>query len=183
MKIDSLDRCIRVLSWVVALIGAYGISLFLDWGDCYFRWNHSGMTSVWRLDPPLGECRVRLSDGRIVPDRMVRVKDYAADKRQNSVVLVALYGHSPGKIYSAQIPGDLRHLAQSVGVYRAVWMPQQISASRASHLIGPLRDGLIKLQSSPDFYAAEEARELARFLAEYLAACEQNPDADVRVTQ
>ena len=92
------------------------------------------------------------------------------------------------RVYDANITHNLGAMADAAGIYEYLWRPDEIGVSKASELIEPLRKGLALLKSDPehfkDFNAANGwglYEHFVPFVEKYLAACEDNPDADVSV--
>lgn len=89
-------------------------------------------------------------------------------------------------VYHRNITHNLTTMADACGVYHACWRPDEIGVTHARQLIQPLTDGLHKLRADPDRYKVYNPPNgwgdydgLVRFVADYLAACERNPDARV----
>jgi len=91
-------------------------------------------------------------------------------------------------VYTANITHNLNKMAQEAGIYEHLWRPDEIDITNAGQLIGPLREGLALLKSDPNRFEAFNPENgwgtyegLVSFVEKYLAACEENPDADVSV--
>lgn len=96
----------------------------------------------------------------------------------------------PTEVYSANITHNLGAMAKEAGIYKHLWRPDEIGVTKAAQLIEPLRAGLALLQSDEARFRPFDApngwgryEHLVPFVAEYLAACEANPDADVHVSR
>ena len=90
-------------------------------------------------------------------------------------------------VYRGNITHNLNTMAEEAGIYQHLWRPEEIDITKSGQLIGPLRDGLGLLQSEPDRFKVFNPPNgwgnyegLVRFVADYLAACERFPDANVR---
>ena len=96
----------------------------------------------------------------------------------------------PMTVYEANITHNLGAMAKEAGIYQQLWRPDEIGVTKAAELIEPLRAGLTLLEGDEarfrkfnpsngwgDYYG------LVEFVRQYLAACESNPDADVRVSR
>jgi hypothetical protein len=97
-------------------------------------------------------------------------------------------GDNSETVYSANITHNLNKMAREAGIYEALWRPEEIGIAKAEQLIAPLRDGLALLKSDPARFKAFNPSNgwgnydgLARFVTDYLAACEEWPDAEVSV--
>lgn len=95
-----------------------------------------------------------------------------------------------GEVYSANITHNLNKMADEAGIYQALWRPEEIGIEKAEQLITPLRDGLALLNSDPDRFKQFNPENgwgtyeaLGRFVADYLAACEEYPTATVHVSR
>lgn len=92
------------------------------------------------------------------------------------------------QVYSDNITHNLTAMAEAAGIYRELWRPEEIGITKAAQLIEPLKAGLVKLKANPAEYEKHDApngwgqyKNFVPFVENYLAACEQYPDADVRV--
>lgn len=93
-------------------------------------------------------------------------------------------------LYWANITHNLNRMAGEAGIYEHLWRPDEIGITTARQLIEPLHKGLVLLRSDPARFRAFDApngwglhEHLVSFVAEYLAACEEYPDATVRVSR
>lgn len=99
-------------------------------------------------------------------------------------------GHAigePRRVYSRNITHNLGKMAAEAGLYDACWHPDRRGWARACDLIEPLRAGLERLRADEKYYRQWDApngwglyEHLVEFVADYLAACELNPNANVR---
>lgn len=94
------------------------------------------------------------------------------------------------EVYSANITHNLGAMAGAAGIYKALWRPEEIAITKAKQLINPLKEGLMMMVSEPAKYQALNPSNgwgsYDRFLpwiANYLQACIDNPDADVQVSR
>lgn len=94
------------------------------------------------------------------------------------------------EVYSANITHNLNVMATHAGIYDCMWRPEENGIKRARDLIPSLRSGLAKLKAEPDHFAQFNAsngwglyENFVPFVAKYLAACEENPEAFVRVSR
>lgn len=91
-------------------------------------------------------------------------------------------------VYSQNITHNLGDMADAAGIYECMWHPETTGIKKASQLIQPLRDGLALLNSDPNQFEAFNPpngwgnyKGLCEFVADYLKACQEYPDADVSV--
>ena len=93
------------------------------------------------------------------------------------------------EIFRGNYTHNVGKMASAAGIYQAVWRPEELGITLAGQLIEPLRAGVEKMESDPDKFKklnpANGWGSYAPFLAwlkEYLAACEENPLAEVSVS-
>ena len=93
-------------------------------------------------------------------------------------------------IYDSNITHNLSAMASDAGIYRHLWRPEELGITKAAQLIEPLRMGLLLLKSDPARFQKHNApngwglyEHFVPFVENYLAACEENPDAAVRVSR
>lgn len=93
-------------------------------------------------------------------------------------------------IYDANITHNLNKMAEEAGIYIHLWRPEEIGITKAQQLISPLRAGLALLLSDPERFKKFDPENkwgdysgLVDFVRSYLAACEENPDAEVSVSR
>lgn len=96
----------------------------------------------------------------------------------------------PTEVYSSNITHNLNTMAEAAGIYKHLWRPDELGIKTAAELIEPLREGLARLRATPDVFVALEPenkwgtyRDFVPWVARYLAACEENPDATVGVSR
>lgn len=94
------------------------------------------------------------------------------------------------KAYSANITHNLGKMADAAGIYKPLWRPDEIGITKAAQLIAPLARGLAILIESPDRFRHLNPTNgwgsydgLVRFVSGYLAACAENPQAEVTVSR
>jgi hypothetical protein len=85
---------------------------------------------------------------------------------------------------------NLNRMAEAAGIYKHLWRPDEIEITKASQLIAPLQAGLQKLVADSDYYKRFNPENgwgsydgFVRFVQAYLAACQENPTADVHVSR
>lgn len=96
----------------------------------------------------------------------------------------------PTTVYDRNITHNLNRMAGEAGIYEALWRPEEIGITKAAQLIDPLTNGLALLRSDPARFKAFNPsngcgsyEHLVEFVADYLKACEEYPDADVSVSR
>ena len=92
--------------------------------------------------------------------------------------------------YSANITHNLGAMAREAGIYQHCWRPDEIGITTAGQLIEPLRAGLALMKSDPPRFEKHNAangwglyKHFVPWVEKYLAACEENPTAEVRVSR
>lgn len=81
-------------------------------------------------------------------------------------------------------------MADEAGIYDVLWHPDESGITYAKQLIEPLRSGLEKLEGNPEHYRQFDSPNgwgtygpFVKWVREYLAACEEYPDAKVVVSR
>lgn len=81
-------------------------------------------------------------------------------------------------------------MAREAGIYEHLWRPEEIGIEQAVQLIEPLQQGLELLRSDPQRFRAFNSpngwgmyEHFLPFVAQYLAACEESPEARVSVSR
>ena len=98
--------------------------------------------------------------------------------------------YDTNEAYSANITHNLNKMAGEAGIYEYLWRPDEIDISTAKELIKPLQEGLKVLRDDPDRFKVFNPSSgwgsydvLVGFVKNYLAACEQYPEAVVSVSR
>lgn len=96
--------------------------------------------------------------------------------------------HGPLEVFSSNITHNLNTMAEAAGIYKHLWRPEEIGITKAGQLIGPLKAGLKKMLDDPAKYKQYNSpngwglyEHFVPWVSQYLAVCEDNPEADVRV--
>ena len=96
-------------------------------------------------------------------------------------------GHSTGG-YSANITHNLGEMAQAAGIYYQVWRPEEVGIKTAAQMIEPLTVGIALLKSDAERFKRLDPSngwgtyaDFVPWLERYLAACIENPNAEVSV--
>jgi hypothetical protein len=92
-----------------------------------------------------------------------------------------------GEIYTGNVTHNLGEMAEAANLYKPLWTPEEIGITKAEQLIEPLTTGLAELRADPDKYKPYNPENgwgsydvLVLFVEDYLAACEEYPNATVR---
>lgn len=101
---------------------------------------------------------------------------------------VYLEAKRPIEVFTANITHNVGRMAREAGIYEALWEPEEHGIEEAGQLIPILRAGIERLTADPDGFRKFNPENgwgsyegLLEFTRRYLAACEDNPDATVRV--
>jgi len=93
-------------------------------------------------------------------------------------------------LWSYNITHNLGEMADAAGLYLYLWRPEQVGVKIARQLIDPLGTGLMLLRSEPERFKKFNPANgwgdydgLVKFVAAYLDACIQFPDARVDVSR
>ncbi len=96
----------------------------------------------------------------------------------------------PTDVYTRNITHNLGKMAVQCGAYEALWRPEEINVKFAKDLIPLLTSALEKLKAEPDKYKKFDApngwgkyENFVEFVDEYLQACKNFPEAEVRVSR
>lgn len=94
------------------------------------------------------------------------------------------------EVYWANITHNLGRMAGECGLYKPLWRPDEEGFTTAAQLIEPLREGLAVLRFDRERLIAFNPENgwgdydgLLRFTEGYLAACEEHPEAEIRVSR
>ena len=103
---------------------------------------------------------------------------------------VTLYAMRRTGVYDANITHNLNKMAEAAGLYEYLWRPEEKGIYKAVQLTEPLSDGLLKLETSPDYFKTFNPEnawgsydDLVNFVRAYLKACRENPDAEIEVSR
>ena len=107
-----------------------------------------------------------------------------------------VYLYEPGRedgddeLFWRNITHNLGKMASEAGIYQACWRPEELKISKACELVPLLRAGIARLVADPEHFKQWDAsngwgryQHLLDFAREYLAACEANPTATIRVSR
>lgn len=93
-------------------------------------------------------------------------------------------------VFEANVTHNLGAMAEEAGIYRCLWRPDEIGITRARQLVEPLRAGLALLKAQPDRFRKLDPDngwgryvDFVPWVEQYLAACEENPEALVEVSR
>lgn len=96
----------------------------------------------------------------------------------------------PTEVFSANITHNLNSMADAAGIYQACWRPEEIGAKYASDIIPLLEKGLEDLKSRPEYFKQFNSpngwgmyENFVPWVEKYLAACKENPDAEIQVSR
>ncbi len=94
------------------------------------------------------------------------------------------------ELFAANITHNLGAMAKEAGLYEAVWRPEEIWLSKGSEVAALLCGGIARMEQDPQkFMALDSAngwgtyRDFLPWLKTYLKACEEYPDAEVKVSR
>lgn len=96
----------------------------------------------------------------------------------------------PCNVYSANITHNVNKMAREAGIYEALWRPEEIGVTKARQLVPLLEAGLTVLLNDPERFRKFNPENgwgsyegLCDFVARYIGACNEAPDAEVRVSR
>jgi len=106
------------------------------------------------------------------------------------ISLTKILPPTPTEIYTDNITHNLNTMAGEAGIYEHLWRPDEIGITKAVQLIEPLKAAHALLKSDPGRFKAfnpsngwGDYEGLVGFVADYLDACEKNPDADIEISR
>lgn len=93
-------------------------------------------------------------------------------------------------VFESNITHNLNKMAEAAGIYKHLWRPEEIGMKLAGQLIVPLFDGLVALTEDPERFKKLNPENgwgnydiFVAWVAKYLLACVNNPDAKIRVSR
>lgn len=96
----------------------------------------------------------------------------------------------PTTVFDANITHNLNRMADAAGIYKYLWRPDELGISKAKDLIEPLAAGLELMRADKARFEEFNANngwgtyeQFLPWIEKYLAACQENPDADVSVSR
>jgi hypothetical protein len=103
---------------------------------------------------------------------------------------VYLTANRPCEVFYANITHNLNTMAAEAGIYVALWRPEELKISRAIELAPIVKAGLDRLRADPERFKRLNPENgwgsyetLVKFTEAYLAALNENPDAEVSVSR
>jgi hypothetical protein len=94
------------------------------------------------------------------------------------------------ELYSANITHNLNRMAGEAGIYEILWRPDEVGIERAGQIVETLRKGIDLMKSDPPRFEQHNPsngwgsyKDFIPWLEKYLSACEENPDAIVKVSR
>lgn len=103
---------------------------------------------------------------------------------------VAISSEETNEVYSSNITHNLGAMAEEAGIYKHLWRPEEIGITKAAQLVEPLRAGLALMKSDPPRFEKHDSangwglyEHFVPWVEAYLAACEENPTANVSVSR
>lgn len=98
--------------------------------------------------------------------------------------------HEGEVVYWANITHNLAKMATEAGIYKALWRPEEIGATKASDLIERVEAGLKKLKADPAYFAQFNAsngwglyEHFVPWVSKYLQALKEYPEAAIKVSR
>jgi len=89
-------------------------------------------------------------------------------------------------VYDANITHNLNEMAEALGIYKALWRPEEIGITKANQLIKPLRKAIEEMEDHPSVYKKLDADngwgtygDFLPWLRGLLHACVKHPEAKV----
>lgn len=96
----------------------------------------------------------------------------------------------PTEVFWQNITHNLGQMAREAGLYEALWRPEELKIKRAGELLPTLRAGFEKLLADRERLQQFNPENgwghydnLVEFTRRYIAACEEHPSAEIRVSR
>lgn len=96
----------------------------------------------------------------------------------------------PTTVFEWNLTHNLNKMASEAGIYQHLWRSDELKITRAEQLIEPLREGLMLLKLDPARFRMFNPANgwgsyegLVSGVEQYLAACIENPDAELTVSR
>jgi len=94
----------------------------------------------------------------------------------------------PTVVFDRNITHNLTTMADEAGIYNVLWRPSEHGYTKAEQIIEPLREGLKLLEAEPERFKKYSSpngwgmyEHFVPFVKAVLAACEEYPDADIKM--
>lgn len=101
---------------------------------------------------------------------------------------IYLYELKEVTVFDINITHNLTRMANEAGLYRALWAPEEIDATKAKDIVPFLEAGLKRLKEDPVHFRGFNPENgwgnyegLVEVVEAYLEACKNNPDARIEV--
>lgn len=98
--------------------------------------------------------------------------------------------HCESRLVSLNITHNLTGMAAEAGIYKAIWRPEEIGATRAMDITPALREGLGMMLSAPDRFKRLNPENgwgdydgFVEFVKEVHEACVLHPSARIEVSR
>ncbi len=95
----------------------------------------------------------------------------------------------PTEVHWQNITHNLGSMAEEAGIYEVLWHPERSGIKTAGQLIEPLRTAIAEMQRAPDHFKQFDSPngwgiydDFLPCLLKLLAACADNPDAEISVS-
>jgi hypothetical protein len=93
-------------------------------------------------------------------------------------------------VFDRNITHNLTKMASEAGIYYALWRPDEKGYQKAAQIVPILKKGLTLLESDPERFEKFNSKNgwgmyehFIPFVKAVLEACEEYPDADIRVSR
>lgn len=103
---------------------------------------------------------------------------------------VYLTKEAPCEVYTSNITHNLGAMAEEAGIYKHLWRPEELNITKAAQLVEPLAAAVALMKADPERFKKHDAKNgwglyehFVPFVEQYLAACREHPEADVRVSR
>lgn len=99
-------------------------------------------------------------------------------------------GLAPQCLFEANITHNLGPMASAAGIYEILWRPDKHEYKTAGDIIVKLRAGILLMENSPNDFRKFDPEngwgsydDFLPWCKRYLAACKENPKAQIKVSR
>ena len=103
---------------------------------------------------------------------------------------VWLTDENEDELYWGNITHNLNTMAEKAGIYKAMWRPEEIGATKAKDISDILQKGLNDMIARPEYYEQFNSpngwglyEHFVPFVRKYLKACLMFPEAKINVSR
>ena len=103
---------------------------------------------------------------------------------------VWLTAMKPTEVFEANITHNLNEMAEEAGIYKHLWMPEELKIKEAHELIEPLTKALDDMKANPEHYKKFDPENgwgsydgFIPWIEKYIKACKEHPEAQISISR